>query len=254
MADGSKKKPVLQGHKRKGSRYIPPMLQLPGEGITEISYVDQILPQGLWMGLINEQLGYRNGIELNAAICQNACELRSTEQHVNFSLVSNFGLLTDEQKTALMEDLDRCGTLESYRTHLAPLIHCYDDFPLGFLGEPDDGPDRSELISTLKTSVQNHFDRYESPAMVLQANIVYVRGMNGGLFLPETMDAPDLNAIIEDPESEGGKRAGGFVRTSVMMEFMPVEGVSLDAWASSFWNTNYELDDCDFSWEENADL
>ena len=205
------------------------------------------------MGLINEQLGYRDGIELSGAICQKAFDIKSTEQHVNFSMASNFDILTADQKPALLEDLDKSGTLESYRTYLAPLIQIYEDFPLAFLGQSGEAPDRSALIATLKASVENHFDRYEMPGMVLQANIIYVRGVTGGLLLPEGMEQPDLNAIIEDPESESGRRAGSFVRATVLTEFMPVENISLDDWARSFWNTNYALDDCDFSWEKDAD-
>ncbi len=226
-------------------------MQLPGEGFTEISYVNQLLPQGLWMGLINEQLGYKDGIEISVAICQKAFALKTTEKHVNFSLVSNFAILTDDQKYALLEDLDKSSTLDTYRALLAPLICLFQEFPLSFLGKSDHSPEQSDLISTLRSSVERHADKYEMSGMALQSNMIYVRGVTGGLSMAKTMKAPDLNAIFEEPDSEAGKRAASFVRASVLMEYMPVQNVDLDGWSRSFWNHSYTLDKCDFSWESN---
>ena len=59
----AEKKIVLEGHKKVGSKFIPPMMQLPNW--TEISYINQILPEIIWMGLINDEFGYRDGIDLS---------------------------------------------------------------------------------------------------------------------------------------------------------------------------------------------
>jgi hypothetical protein len=60
---------------------------------------------------------------------------------------------------------------------------------------------------------------------------------------------PDLNSLIDAPESEEAKRAAGFVRNGVMSEFMPMGKVKDNAWARAFWNQGYKIDACDFSWE-----
>ena len=43
-----KKKKILEGHKRIGKRFIPPMMQLPMMRST--SYVNDMLPELVWIG------------------------------------------------------------------------------------------------------------------------------------------------------------------------------------------------------------
>ena len=56
---GNKKKRVLEGHKKVGSRFITPMKQLPN--MKSISYVNQMMPELIWIGLINDSIGYVKG-------------------------------------------------------------------------------------------------------------------------------------------------------------------------------------------------
>jgi hypothetical protein len=61
----NKKKIILGDHKKVGSKFIPPMAQL---GITDVSTINQIFPEIIWMGLLNDSYGYRE--EIGRASCR----------------------------------------------------------------------------------------------------------------------------------------------------------------------------------------
>ena len=246
MAD---KREVLEGHKKVGSKFVPPMMQIPN--FLEISYVNQILPEIIWMGFLNDEFGYREGINLSSTLAKLAFDLRETDSHINFTLASNFNLLSHERKSDLIHRLEENSGLVKYRNSLLPLIALYEDFPLSFIGMGGEGYDKAQLVKKIKVCIEKHINKHETPALIIQANVMYVRTSNGGLHFAPHIEVPDLNALIEDPESEQAKRAGGFVRISAMQEFMPMSEGRFSDWSKSFWNQGYKLDRCDFSWEEN---
>lgn len=245
----TKKKKVLEGHKKVGSKFVPPMMQIPNW--KEISYINQILPEIVWMGLINDLFGYREGIELCSNFATKAYELKETDSHVNLAIASNFNRLTAENKQALVTELEKASELSKYRNALSPLIALYDDFPLAFIGKAEDGPDKSDLVERMKKCIERHIDKYDTPALIIQANVVYIRSSTGGLHIASHIEMPDLNALMKSPDSEEAQRAGSFVRTTAMQEFMPMGEPRIGDWSKSFWNQGYKIDKCDFSWEED---
>ena len=244
-----KKKTVLEDHKKVGNKFIPPMMQLPNWN--EISYINQILPEIIWMGLINDKYGYRNGIDLSSKIATKAFELRETDKHINFTIASNFNLLSENKKSEIVRDLTKSSDISKYRDALLPLIALYQGFPLSFLGMSQEIRKKEELIAIMKKCVERHFNKYETPASIIQANVIYVRRSTGGLHLASHIEMPDLNSLLDDPESEKAKRAQSFVRIGAMQEMMPMGDTQNCDWARSFWNQGYKIYECDFSWEKN---
>lgn len=245
----AEKKEVLKGHKKVGSKFIPPMMQLPNW--SEISYVNQILPEIMWMGLLNDRYGYREGIKLASNFAKRAFELRETDKHINFTLVSNFNQLSSGKKAELLRGLEADSTLAQYRDSLSPLTRLYDNFPLSFIGQSEDELSNVHLVDAIKVCIEKHIDKYETPSLIIQANVLHIRASTGGLKIALHIDFPNLNALIESPDSEEARRAAGFVRISAMQELMPSGEQRSDDWSRSFWNQGYKIDKCDFSWEEN---
>lgn len=240
----TKRDTVLKDHKKIGSKFIPPLSQLGG--LTEISYVDQILPEIIWMGLICDKLGYQKGVDLVARLTKVAFVLKETKKFVNFAIVSNFNLLSKDKKRKFKNKLQTENILETLQDILAPLIISYKDFPLSFLGKSNSKLDKNDLIERLKLSIERHIDKYATPGIVIQANVLYIRSINGGLFLAQNIKPPNLESIIQSPESEEAKRAGSFARIQAMQEFMPLGQKLKFNWARSFWNRGYKIDKCIF--------
>ncbi|HWR57358.1 MAG TPA: hypothetical protein VN328_00600 [Thermodesulfovibrionales bacterium] len=240
--DASKK--ILEGHKQVGKRFLPPFTQFVPK-LTEVSYVHQLLHEIIWMGLINDEMGYKDGVQLAKRIAEIAKESHKAEKFVNFALARSYALLAPEEKTMTSSELDKAGILKQLQYFLSPLIDLYEGFPMSFLGRADFIEERYVLISRLKKCVARHFNKYKTPAMAIQAAVIYIRGTAGGLYLAEGIRVPDLDAIISDPESENAKHAGGFVRAGVLSEVMLPVADQGSEWAISFWNQGLRIDNCD---------
>lgn len=236
-------KEIFKGHKRIGKRFVPPLMQL---GMQEVSYINKLLPEIIWMGLIFDRIDYRAGINLCEKIAKLTHEIYASEKHANFALCSSFLRLEDRQKEELVSKLNDQNLLEQIQLYLAPLIILYDNFPMSFLGVTQNKIEKETLIKRIKKGIKRYMDKYNKPGLVLQAITIYIRGITGGLFLTKDIEPPDLNSIIDNPESEPAKRAGAFVRSSVLMEIMSSEGEPLAKWADSFWDQGLQVDTCEF--------
>jgi len=234
---------ILKDHKRIGKRFVPPIMQLD---MQEVSYLNKLLPEIIWMGLVFDRIDYGAGINLCEKIAKLAHETYASEKHANFALCSSFLRLEDRQKEELVSKLQDQKLLESIQLYLAPLIVLYDNFPMSFLGVTQNKIEKETLIKRIKEGIKRYIDKYEKPGLVLQSTTIYIRGITGGLFLNKDIEPLDLNSIINNPESEPAKRAGAFVRSSVLMEIMSPEGEPLAKWADSFWDQGLQVDTCEF--------
>ena len=66
----AQKSRVLSDHKKVEKRFIPPLLQLGPLG--EIKWIDCILPELLWIGLLNEYYDLSKGAELGLSLVRAA--------------------------------------------------------------------------------------------------------------------------------------------------------------------------------------
>lgn len=244
----TKKEKILEDHKKVGSKLIPPMAQL---GMTEISYVNQIFPEIVWMGLINQREGYRSGTKVVEFMAKRSNEIKTSEKYINFSLASSYGKLGEEQKTQIVADLKKENIYSIIQQSLAPLTCLYDNFPMAFLGPPIEHIGKDTLIEVLKACISKYINKYEQPGMVMQASVMYIRGITGGLFFAKGLEVPDLDKIINDFDSEEGQRAASSVRAFVLSEYIPLGEEKSDSWARSFWNQCYKLDKCHLPWGKN---
>lgn len=237
-----KKRQVLAGHKRVKTRFIPPLMQIGN--IKETSYVNDLLPHVLWMSLLIESLGLREGISASLRLVKLAHGVHQSKKHVNFAICGSHRKLAPDNKEEVVKALENGGELPTYQEALSPLLHLHPDCPMNYLGLPSGSADRSRLVSKLAEAVDAIFDRYGPAASVVQANVVVGRASTGGLFIAEHIGMPDFDAMIKDPESETGRRAASFARTSSMQEFMPDEEGEYMEWPKAFWRRNYRLDAC----------
>lgn len=236
------RKGVLQGHKRVKSRFVPPLMQLPN--LRETSYVNDLLPHVLWMSLLNDAVGLKQGIHASFELAKLARSIHVSEKHVNFAVCGNFNNLSPSENEMLLEELRRRGTLNQYQDALSPLLSLHPNCPMRALATPHESDQHPKLVARLRISVANVFDRYSTSASIMHANVITIRASTGGLFFAKHIEMPDFDSLVHSPDSEKAKRAASFARSSSMQEFMSdAEGRHLE-WSKLFWNTNYRLDAC----------
>ena len=242
-----KKGKILGDHKKVGSKFIPPMSQL---GMTEVSYVNQIFPEIIWMGLLNKREGYHTGIRIVEFMAKKSVEIKNTEKFLNFSLASSYTFLGADQKIQIVAELEKNNFLQVLQKSLAPLTCLYEGFPMAFLGPPADHNSKETMLAIIKECISACINKYEQPGMVMQATVMYIRGITGGLYFTNNIKPPNLEKIITDFDSDEGKKAAASVRAFVMSEYMPMEGKKSDEWSRSFWNQGYKIDKCHFPWDK----
>lgn len=242
----AKNKKILEDHKKVGKKLVPPMMH--SVPLQETSYIEELLPEIIWMGLIHDELGYHKGIDIIRAFIKSAFDSYTSENYINFSLASNLSKLADCEKESLIQKLIKNGLYLEISELLAPLIYFYDDSPFSFLNKEVDlsTSEEKELLEKLKTSIDHLFDRYETPSVVAQLNVFYTRVLDGKISFPVDMDLPDFNVLINDPHSDEANKAAGFVRNSVKHEYMFEITEHDSSWSKSFWNQSYKLDNCEF--------
>lgn len=239
-----RQKGILQDHKRVGKRFVPPFLQLPN--LKELNYVKLIFPHLAWMGLLNDRFGCKQGVGLSVELAKLAQSLLGSEKHVNFALCGSYDALSHEAKSRMVRECDEKGWLKDIQRALAPITLQYDEFPMAFLGIGDLSVNPETLLQELKRTVASCLNKYETPGLVLQANLIVIQGATGGLYFSKDVKLPDIEAIIKSPDSEAAKHAAAFVRAGAMAMFQPEDLLSHEKWSKSFWNQGYKVDSCSF--------
>lgn len=235
-------KKVLQGYKKVKTRFVPPLMQIPN--IRESSYVDDLLPHVVWMALLVEALGTREGIRRSFEIAKLAHKIHTSEEHVNFAICGSYAKLTTDEVLSLVASLERQGSLELYREALSPLVALHPSCPMRAFGLPDTVKPLESLLARLRTAVGANLDRYGNAASIMQANVMVIRAATGGLFFSEGIDIPDFDTLIHSPDSDAAQRAASFARNGAMQELMSEGEHVLTEWPKAFWNANYRLDAC----------
>lgn len=246
---------VLLDHTKIGSKLVPPILARTN--FSELSYVRDLLPEVIWLDLASARLGPRRGFNLCAAIAGTAHKLHQSEKYVNFALFRSYGHLESVEQQKLVESLMAEGVADEARAVLECLITPYPDSPMSFFGLPSLPRPKDVLLVELRSCVERLLDKYGHAASVVQAMAVNLRAATGGTFYAEGLGPPDLNALIDDPDSEAAEMEAARARVQVLSEIMAtLDGTTTDAtmfhWARRFWNDALRLDECLFS-ESDAD-
>jgi hypothetical protein len=239
-----KKKRVLQDHKQIGKRFIPPFLQQLN--LKELSYVKLLFPHLVWMGLLNDRFGYKMGVNLSIELAKLSHSVFGSKKHVNFALCGSYSVLSPELKSKIVRACEQNGWLKDVQRALAPITHHYDEFPMAFLGIGDLSANPGILLQELKQTVAKCMNKYETPGLVLQTNLIVAQTATGGLFFSEDIKLPDFDSIVSDPDSEAAKRAAAFVRAGALAMCMPDDLPLYEKWSKSFWNQGYRVDPCSF--------
>lgn len=236
----AKKRKNLKGYKRKGKRFIPPMKQLPQ--LREHSYVNDMLPQLIWLGLIHDRAGYGFGARVLETVIKVTKELPDQGSSCNFALQFAYTKLTKEGRTLILKGWAQDDLLETIREAIAPLMLLYDGCPLAFVGPPENVYSQEELIGRISYSVANHLDKTQTPGVMLHGAMLLTRLMAGTVKFAQHIEIPDLNAVVENPESDEARKAAAFMRASAGAEWGILE-VPPD-WSRYFWNRNGALKRC----------
>jgi hypothetical protein len=238
-----KPKKILGDHTRVGKKFIPPMAQL---GFTGINWADTLLPELLWIGLLNHRFGLGEGAEIALALSRTMAGIVKNEFLKDRWPIacSSFSTPTAEDRAKLLAELDSKGCLTKLRAALAVFPLYYPECPLNFIFDgAAPTADKTKALTDLKDALDSLFNRWEKAATLVQANAVYIAFVSGKFKVFKGSALGDFPEIANFPDTEKSQHIAGFVRTSVSVFFTP-DSYRAHPWPVYFWNRGLEIEPC----------
>src|SRR5215831_11942092 len=99
---GRQEKPraVLADHSRRGKKLVPPYVATLGRP-ENISWVNTIIPEVIWIGLLHETFGQVRGTELALNLARTAESYAKNDRKRFFAAASDFEILSREEKATI---------------------------------------------------------------------------------------------------------------------------------------------------------
>ena len=232
---------VLQGYRQEGKRFVPPLLQHVSP--TEAPWMDNLVPELIWIALLNKMFGNVEGTALAKNIAKAAAKCDQTAKRA-FAATSDYAKLSDEERQCVRAALSADGTLGRACQGLAALIHHYERFPLAFLADPDSSSEDSpcSALGDLRDTIGSISDRRSHAGIFAQATVVDISFINDKLRVPPGLTLSNLTPLEEYPMTDESQKVAAFVRSAVtglLTQDIPSN------WRNSFWNQGRSLGDCE---------
>jgi hypothetical protein len=257
---GKKKSRVLSDHQQVGKRFVPPMQQIgPWK---DANWVGVILPELLWIGLLNNCHGWVRGAELSLFLARAATQATGIDPKEfrkqfgqgpkqMFATTTAYRSLTDEQRRRVIENIKEAHQWEPMITALAPLNTYYPNCPLNFLFEEQADLKGGENLEHFKAVLSELFDRYEEPATFMMANAMYIAFCTNKMRVVVSDDRSskedsalaNLPAIKDFPKTEESRLVAANIRASIGV--LVIGDSESREWPDYFWNRGLELEACD---------
>jgi hypothetical protein len=260
-SSGKPRARVLSDHQKVGRKFIPPMQQLgPWK---DANWIGTIIPELLWIGLLNHYHGFTKG----AALCLALAHASAQATGINpeefkkkfgkapkqlFSNTSAYKSLTAQQQQNVITYLKMEHQIESFIDALAPLAVFYPDCPINFLFEGRSVREREISLEDFSHVLSSFFDKYDKPAMFMMANAVYIAFCTNKLKIivsdnrhsKEDSSLANFPAIQNYPDTDESRVVGAGIRATINR--LVAGGDSSQEWPNYFWNRGLELETCDY--------
>jgi len=246
VAEGAR--PFLEGHKRHGKKFTPPMAQLPG--FSEVRWIDDLLPEFLWIGLSLHLHGTRRTFRLLEGLVEawSSLDLESPGWLSRASTMSGLGL---DARSSLAAKLEESGHLRDLRGAVGPLVLHYPECPLAALF-PDAEPVGE--LDMVREGVAMSLNRWSEHATWIQVAAVYMVIGQGKLHFAKDSVLADFPEVQNYPRSDVSRMIASSCR-ALINSFPRSEGTQAsEDWTTYFWARGQELDPCEpMEWVSDED-
>ena len=229
----------------------------------DANWIGIILPELLWMGLLNHYYGFKEGAQLSLGLARASAQATGVNPKEfkkkfgkapkqTFSNTSAYKTLNAQQQQDVIKYLKLWHQLEPFIHALTPLAVFYPDCPLNFLFEATAVSKEDANLDEFKQVLSTFFDKYDKPAIFMMANAVYIAFCTNKLkvIVSDNRDSnqdsalANFPAIQYYPDTDESKIVGAGIRSTVNMLVAGDE--SSQEWPNYFWNRGLKLEACDY--------
>jgi hypothetical protein len=233
---------VLGDHQRIGKRFVPPFLYQVGP-LSEVSWINEIMPELIWLGSLIDEHDYRRGIALGLQLSKAAKSAYHSEKCESFAWISDYARLSEAQRQLVIEKLKATSALSDIKTGLGSLLALYPDCPLRFLAD-DRIPSTKYDLDRMKSVVERLYARRDLFATWVQSTAVYYVFVAGCLKAVKGTSLANFPEIEKYPSTEESKRVASSVRATVNLLYGEHNNRVPSSWPSTFWNRGLVLESC----------
>jgi hypothetical protein len=240
-------KKILTDYKQQGKTFIPPFIHKLGP-LQEIAWVETMIPELVWIALIQEHYGHPKGVSLITSMTRIARKCAPSEKMRIFATISSFREMTSHEQLGLQSELGASGELFEIQKSLTPLVVFYPECPLRFLFStiPSLTDEGNKHLENFKTLVAGLYEKTSRNTMMVQATAVWLAFDSGVLKVFEGLSLANFPEIEKYPNTELSQRVAGSIRATVPMIFTEHQYPASSNWPRYFWNRGFEIDRCYF--------
>lgn len=242
------KKKVLQDHKRQGKTFIPPFTDILGP-LHEISWYKTMLPELLWIALIQDYYHYQEGVKLITSFSRMVHKCSSSDKKRVFATISSLDQLKTDEKLNIQKALASSGDLFKIQKAILPLIVFYPECPLRFLFSTTldfSEDDKQHHLTHFKTLVERMYDKTSKDTMMVQATAIWLAFDSGVLKVAKGLALASFPEIESYPYTDISRKVASSIRASMKMFFTEPHYLISSKWPAYFWNRGLEIEQCYF--------
>jgi hypothetical protein len=240
MSNG-KRRPVLGDHKRVKSKLLTPFNNAFGP-MREVSWINMMIPELLWIALVQNAWGPRRGVEIITAFTRDLRASDPARDHTIWAAAGKFSALSEGVLASIVEDRPY---REQLCAPLAPLHAHYPEHPLRELVPVSENPPMWELRE-LKALVGGLFDRGSTSATLTQATATWLAFDADRLKVSAGLALADFPRIEDYPDTEQSQRIAASIRATLNQMFGEVDLMASGTdWPVAFWNRGLRLEPCE---------
>jgi len=232
------------GYKRAKNIYTPPILQL-GE-FNGVYWLAEILPEIIWIGLLQDKFGIGLGSKLALQISETTNKIYSlngTKQWL--APLSCFSKLTESEKFEIKKELTDLDYINNYGKAFGLITFLYPKFPLAFLIDDISDMKQDISVSEFKMFLSNLYDRTNFATTFMQATAVDMAFQSDLLTVGPETSLAKFDEISNFPNTEISMQVASSIRQTINLFFRNNNLFSSNGeWNNYFWNRGLELEKC----------
>ncbi|MFA4900009.1 MAG: hypothetical protein WC563_10820 [Brevundimonas sp.] len=238
------RKRVLADHKRVRSKLVTPFNEMFGP-LGEVSWVNTMIPELLWIALLQEVFGPHKCVELLTAFTR---DLRSTSPEradVVWAGAGQFSTIPPEELCDLItRKAEEYGN--DIKTALRPLAAHYPSHPLNNIYSPEEAKPEARDIKYLTDVLAGMHDRASWEATMTQAHALWLAFDAKRLMVSPELSLAQFPKIDQYPNTEISRRIAASIRAT-MNQCFGRDGLmaSQTSWPVEFWNCGMTLSPCE---------
>jgi hypothetical protein len=211
----------------------------------EVSWINTMIPELLWIALIQDMHGFRRGVEIITAFVRDVRASSTDHSKVIFAAAGKFTAIPSE-------DLQRivAGSSENYakllHDALRPLSTWYPSHPLNALTAGETLRPRTDKLTYLKQLVATLFDRSSRVAIMTQATAIWLAFDADQIEVSPDTSLAQFPRIEEYPGTDLSLRIAASIRALLNLLFSQTTLMASESsWPAAFWNRGLEITPCE---------